>query len=278
MIEIQDITEKLRAEAGDPIAQLTCRLNKIARGESRWDETILSGEFGDMTKQEVFDYYSHPKVRNALLNQLRGRKAIVVQNFTPQYSVLKRHEEGKPIKISGHGRNVDNPEDLSYFAERRAVEFHPVWGKREKEAVVDVDPGATVPFERTKAVVQAVADRMKEVPGVKRVEVDFSGGTGFYVRGKMSGGKSTNRLRALLKDRMADLGPKVSVEQTKRPDWVRLDVSTLHPEGSVRARYSLNKETGLVSVPVKDLATFQRQDALPRRVLGNIPRVEPERK
>ena len=51
---------------------------------------------------------------------------------------------------------------------------------------------------------------------------------------------------------------------------MRLDVSTLHDKGSIKAPYSLDHRTGLVSLPLQDKAhldRFQKSDATIREVL-----------
>jgi hypothetical protein len=75
-------------------------------------------------------------------------------------------------------------------------------------------------------------------------------------------------------------------ELTMRPPkahQVRLDTSTLHNKGALRAPYSINAQTGLVALPLtrRELSTFNPQkDALPSAVQGQefAPGIPKEKK
>jgi len=78
-------------------------------------------------------------------------------------------------------------------------------------------------------------------------------------------------MRKMLEKHLRQLtkkNPELTMSPPKEHQ-VRLDVSTLHDKGSLRAPYSINAQTGLVALPLtrRELTTFDPQkDALPSAV------------
>ena len=251
-------------------------MEKIAGDESRWGELIVDAPGAKLTKKDVFDYYSEPRIRNAILAQVKDREVIVRQSFTPAQVILKRKEKGNFIRINRAGDDVNDPSDLSYFTERRMTEIHPVFRKNEDKLIVDLDPRPEFPFEDTKSYAAEISSFMKKVPGVGSSEVRYSGGRGFYVVGHLKSPVHVDKGRELLKTHLApllDADERLTMGVPQSDGQMRLDLSTFKERGSLRGLYSLNATTGLVSVPVKDVATFDpRKDATIEAVLGRKPK------
>lgn len=251
---------------------------KLALDEKRWNDVLIDAPAGRLTKRDVFNYYSHPKIRKAMLEEMNGRGTIVRQTFAQDRHVLKRNELGRPIRISRDAGGVNDPRDFTYFTERRATEFHPTFGRKEKRLVVDLDPGAYFSFEKTKRVTGQVRDLVSALPGMNGTEVRFSGGRGFYVIGHLKNPMDVDRGRELLKQ---TLRPLVEEDHqltlgVSRDDQMRIDLTPYKEHGSVRGLYSLNALTGLTSMPIKDLAAFQPlRDATIEAVLGGKPQDAP---
>jgi len=233
-----------------------------------------------VTKQEVHDYYSNPVIKQRVLAALANRDLLAIQSRSPDEQIVRRYrKKNEPIR-------VENPEDLDWYSSRRYTEFHPTVGEKTDEVWVDIDPGKNKNTEDTKGPTKFVYDLLRTIPAVKAVELAFSGGRGFHVRGKLDKPRPTNEARGMLQEYLKQL-PERHTEltlKTPRPDEIRLDVSTLHPKGSIRAPYSLNAETGLVAVPLvpSQLEKFNPQkDATPQTVLGKTefaPGIPQERK
>lgn len=253
-------------------------ISKIAgQGEKRWESVIIESPLASLTKKDVFNYYSEPRIRAAVLKDLAGREAIVRQNFTPEFVILKRKEGKNLIRIEQDKKDVNNPKDFSYYIERRTTEFHPVFKTTEPRVVVDLDPRPQFPFEETKRYAGQIADLLKSrFPGVTSTEIRYSGGRGFYVIGNLQKPVHVDKSRRMLKDLLAPLteaDERLTVGVPSTSEQMRLDISPLKRRGSVRGLYSLNANTGLVSVPVKDLAAFDpKKDATIEAVLGRKPR------
>jgi DNA primase len=185
--------------------------------------------------------------------------------------VRRKTPEGGQIMIEEGANGVDNPADYMNWVNQHTVEFHPVHGEEVGHLYVDIDPKGNVPWEKTKEITKGVASVLRGEPDVKGTKIVFSGGRGFYVKAElerpMKVDKARDRLKKLL-DPIAKEVPSVTLG-VPGPSQIRLDVSTLHQAGSLRAEYSINRKTGLVSVPVKSLDSFKKEDASVEKALGS---------
>ena len=220
----------------------------------RWDQVVIKTTEGpDLTKRDVFNYYTDPTIRKKIVEQLKDRPVLAVQTFNPDRSVYRRnHSADKPIAISSASRDAQDATDLGWYAERRFTEFHPVIEKKTDEVWVDIDPGESHTPDTVKPIVKAVNAVVENVPGVKNTQVAYSGGRGYYVKGELDSSASTDAMRKALSKHLKPVIQSYAEATMDTPskDQVRLDISTLHDKGSIRALYSLNKDTGRVSVPV----------------------------
>jgi len=201
-----------------------------------------------MTKKDVLDYYSTPEVRRRLFRELKDKDLLTVMNREPNTPIVRRYrKKDEPIRIP-------TGKDIDWYTSRRYTEFHPTIGKTTNQVWVDIDAGKDVGIEELKPAVRAVQREVQKIPGVNKTDVSFSGGTGFYVRGQLDAERDTNKLERTVKRIMSRLARRKNPYTVTPPekDQIRLDVSTFHDQGSIRAPYSLNSETGLVSVPVRD--------------------------
>lgn len=226
----------------------------------RWNEVIVRAPFGTLTKQDVFDYYSTPRVQKAILDAIENREVVVRQNFAPDASILRRkNRAGNPIK----------QKDLPGLLETRATEIHPTFGKKVDFVLADIDPHG-VSWDKTKTITELVAKTMASHPDVKDVSVRFSGGEGFYVQGKLDKQVSVDSARALSKQILDGIARRPDVTTgVASQGQIRLDTTPLKYRGSIRAPYSLNAETGLVSAPIalKDLAGARKLDFTVKSIL-----------
>lgn len=207
--------------------------------------TIISGPDYTLTKQEVVDYYKDPGVREKLLQHIGSNPVLTVMQRTPGEPIYRRYDAKKqPLLL--------NPQSLDDLTRQRTVEFHSTLGEGTREMWVDLDPGSAVSPGRLKQTVKHVEDVLRKLPQVTNTNIVFSGGRGYHVRAELEKELKTDAARKLLQKTLRPL-------QTSSPDLVdappggtqiRLDTSTFHAKGSVRAPYSLNATTGLVALPV----------------------------
>jgi hypothetical protein len=219
-------------------------------------------------KQDVLDYYGTPHVQTALLRNFYGDSALT----------LVKHDEGEPFyrrNLGGEPIKLNNPSQLKRLLDQRTVEFHPSIGKSTNVIWVDIDPGKDVTTHELKPIVKQIDTILKSIPEVTKTSLAFSGGRGFYVRGHLKDDMDTTKARELLSDKLKPMvarDPKF-VMAPPQSSQIRLDISTLHDKGSIRGLYSLNHETGLVSIPLKrhELDAFDAsKDAKPKKVMGEF--------
>jgi len=228
----------------------------MAKDPARWDEVIVDAPNATLTKQQVHDYYANPKVQNHLLDAVKGRATIIRQSFDPNRVVLRRKDpKGNLIRM--------NAQRLADLNQVRMSEVHQTFGPRVSALVADIDPQENVPWRQTKTIAETVARTMETHPDVKSVDVRFSGGRGFYVQGNLASPMDVNAARKKTKQILHGIAQRDDVTfGVADKDQVRLDMSPLKNKGSIRAPFSLNVETGLVSMPVKlkDLPSAKRTD------------------
>lgn len=227
-----------------------------AKDPKRWQEVIIDAPFARLTKQEVYDYYSTPKIQKAILDAVGHREAVIRQSFAPGQNVLRRKDERGSFVRLDKGR-------LDLWNEKRLSEVHPTFGKTVDKLFADIDPQEDVPWQRTKQITETVAKAMSSRPDVKDVKVRFSGGRGFYVEGKLDAPIGVDHARNLTQQILHGVAQRPDCTLgVAKPGMVRLDTTPLKVRGSVRAPYSLNASTGLVSAPVKieELPNVKKED------------------
>lgn len=242
-------------------------LSKFAKDQG---DILVDGEHAKLTKEEVRSYYMDPKIRGKIIPQLTGRPAMLVQHHGDPV-VRRKDKKGAEIMIEEGAQGPDNPADYVNWVHQHTVEFHPVHGEEVDHLYVDIDPKGNVPWEKTKEITKMVATVLRGEPDVTGAKIVYSGGRGFYVKAPLQQPVKTDKARSRLQKILAQIPEHVPMATLgiPGPSQVRLDTSTLHSKGSLRAEYSINGKTGLVSVPVHDLAGFEKEHATVKRVLGS---------
>ena len=213
-----------------------------------------------LTKQDIAEYYTDPEVRKKLLEQLRGKPLVAVQSLQDGSKVYRRNDSsGKPISI-------DFAKELAWYTDRRFSEFHPAVGKKTDHVWVDVDPGPGRSLDSVKKLTRLVSEQLRDLPGINKTTIAYSGGRGFHVHGELDKSQDVDVLRRRLGDSLKSLAPvgqKIVHDKKPGEGEVRLDVSTLKNTGSLRALYSLNADTGRVAIPLTHsaLSSFKPSDA-----------------
>ena len=218
------------------------------------DETLVDGDHAKLTKSEILDFYMSPKVRRKIMEQITGRPVMLIQHHGDPV-VRRKNPSGEQIVIEEGAKGQDDPSDYLTWVSRHTVEFHPVHGEEVDHLYVDIDPKGNVPWEKTKDITKGVASLLRKEQDVKGARIVYSGGRGFYVKAPLQQpikvDKARERLKRILEPITKEV-PSVTLG-IPGPSQIRLDVSTLHQGGSLRAEYSINGKTGLVSIPVTNL-------------------------
>lgn len=264
--------DRFDAEFADTLMGKTA----AGRDPARWRTPLVHNPHRTLSKRDVFNYYSQPPIREALVGQLRGNPAVIIQKFEGEPTLRRLITPTDPIRITQDAGDVDDPADYQYWIERRAVEFHPVLGEKTDHVFVDIDPKPAISWKDTKRATRLVHDLMADHPAVRGVELRYSGGDGFHVIGQLTGDVHVDDARRLARSIVAPLAaqdPRLTLD-VARPDQIRLDTSTLKQAGSLRGLYSLNLGTGLACRPVEEehLSDFQKEHATIRSILGYVPK------
>ena len=227
------------------------------------------GKKPKLTKFEIAEYYSDPSVRSAILSQIQNKPVMAIHTL-PKGDVVRRNDSrGKPIRITQARNDASNPNDLSWYTDRRFSEFHPTIGNHTRQVWVDIDPGPKRKFEDLKPIVVDVDNALQKIPEVRNTRITYSGDRGFHIRGTLHKKKLTSEMRAKIDSHLKTLRIPGTVARTPKGEEVRLDTSTLHNKGALRAEYSLNSNTGRVAVPLtqRELRGFKPEQAEVGRIL-----------
>lgn len=245
-------------------------LSELYKSAKDKDEILVDGEHAKLTKSQVSDYYMDPRTRKRIIPQLTGRPAMLIQHH-PDPVVRRKDKKGAEIMIEEGANGPDNPADYVNWVSQHTVEFHPVHGEEVDHLYVDIDPKGNVPWEKTKEITKMVATVLRGEPDVTGARVVYSGGRGFYVKAPLQQPIGTDKARARLQKLLAQIPEHIPMATLgiPGPSQVRLDTSTLHQSGSLRAEYSINGKTGLVSMPVHHLDKFEKTDATIEKALGS---------
>lgn len=235
----------------------------MAKDPKRWDDVIIQSPYATLTKKDVHEYLTSPKIKKAILAAVGNREAVIRQSFDKDRTVLRRKDpKGKYIRL--------NPERYEAWAAKRLTEVHPTFGKRVRTLVADIDPKPGVPWKRVRGITETVAKTIGGHPDVESVGIQYSGGDGFYVLGQIREPIHVDTARHLTQKLLGNLANRDDVTLgVAEPGNIRLDTTPLHVRGSIRAPYSLNAETGLVAAPIKmeDLATVKKTDFTVNKIL-----------
>jgi len=213
-----------------------------------------------VTEKMIYEYYD--SIKHKMIPFMKG-KDIMLFIKTDGTVIKRKNSGGKPIRIN-------NEKDFEKHLSGRTIEWHITYGKRTDKYVVDLDPHEEFKnFEKVKDYAARVGRLLKRQPEVTKVTYRFSGNRGIYVEAQLKGKMDIDRARKKLKELLDEEFKDDLNVTTKlaRPDQMRLDVSTFHYKGSIKAPYSLSGKTGLASIPIKDLKGFKKEHARIDRVL-----------
>jgi hypothetical protein len=218
-------------------------------------DVVIESEFGKLTKKQIYDYF------NSIKDKLPFGSKIFIVVKTDKGPVLKRNTDGKPMILTEELFNEIN--------HGRTVEIHKVIDNKNIDYFfVDIDPREEVPFKKVKQVTKDLYEFLEGWDMVKDLSVQFSGNRGFHILGKLKQKMDVDDLRHtlinLLEEFISTSGyTGLTTGITHDPKMIRLDVSTLKHNGSIKIPYSLSWKTGLIALPVKieKIDEFEKEDA-----------------
>jgi len=208
-----------------------------------WDEILIqrkptspSGRAVKITRGKILGHYM--KFRGQIWPFLKGQNVMVIIAAGKNNFVRRRNgPDGKYIKLTKL-KGADDPRSFEYWIKRRVVEFHPtLMNKRTRLVWVDLDAHESKGDQAMKKALK----KMKSVtPKVKRV-------LGMHVEGVLPSARDVDGFRARLRDALHEAfqdDADIVAKGAARPGQVKLDTSTLHRLGSLRAPFSMTVEGG----------------------------------
>jgi len=211
-----------------------------------WGEVLISRDGKRMTRKQIRDYY----VRNEkkIWPFLEGQTVSII--FAPKRNTFVRRRkgpDGKYIKLT-RLKGIDDPRSFEYWINRRVIEFHVVLTTKTSPILwLDLDMHKTRTKESRKkllAKMKRAVPKLKEAfaeMGVKDVHVYTSGKDGIHLSGNLPSHRKVDttrkKFRAVL-DKTFEGNDGFTTGPAKSGQ-IRLDTTTFHYLGSLRAPYSL---------------------------------------
>lgn len=210
-----------------------------------WDQVLVRHGRTVKRRGQIRDYYM--REGRKMLPYLKGHDVLVVLGLAPGNTVIRRKgRDGKPIRIDKL-RGIDDPRSIEYWANRRAIEFHPTIKQKTKWIWVDIDPHWRGSGQK-RYVHQLARDAIPKIKRAMRshykgrIKVYDSGKEGYHVEMRLQNAVDVDVARRRLRDKLRDIfsGDERFTTGIAKPGQIRLDVTTLKKTGSIRAPYSMS--------------------------------------
>ena len=261
LVEDPEYYQKLRAVEGvvGPYRLIRTKPNPhpFHTRHHNWDEVLIDHDGRRLTRGQILAYYK--KNENNIWPFLQGQTVMVILATKQNEFVRRRHgSRGSFIKLTKL-KGIDDPKSFEYWIHRRAIEFHPtLTSKRTPILWLDLDMHSTKSPETRKKLLttmKASAPNLKRIFnefGVEKVHMYDSGSAGIHLEGNLEKPKSVDALRKSFTRRLSESFEDDHTFTTgiAAPGQIRLDTTTLHRLGSLRAPYSMTVY-GVPKLPIR---------------------------
>ena len=216
-----------------------------------WKEVLIQKDGKRITRRQIRDHYW--KNRKKIWPFLEGQTILVVMAPKKNEFVLirKRGSDDKYIKLTKLD-GIDDERSFEYWINRRVVEFHPVLtGKKTPILWLDIDIHSKTKAGRTplRAAAKKAFPKLRKIMrqfGVVKVYAYDSGIDGYHLEGGLKIPRGVDKLRkdftAALTAAFAD--SPIFTTGIAQPGQIRLDTTTMHTLGSLRAPHSFTVAGG----------------------------------
>lgn len=212
-----------------------------------WGEILIERKGKKLTRKKIRDYYK--RVQKKIWPFLEGQTVMVI--FAPSKNTFVRRRNdpsGKHIRLTKL-EGIDDPKSYEYWINRRVVEFHPVLTSKMTDLLwLDLDMHETKSPKLRKRLLGAMkrsVPKLKKVfnrLGVKKVYVYDSGTDGgIHLEGMLPKKRNVDTVRKELRKLLDDVfeGDEMFTTGMAKSGEIRLDTTTFHRLGSLRAPYSM---------------------------------------
>lgn len=220
--------------------------------EHDFSEVLIDLNGVNLTRQNIISHYK--KFEKKMWPYIKGQTVMVVLAPKKNRFVLRRKGPDKQyIKITKK-EGIDDPRSLEYWVMRRAVEFHVVLTSKKTPLFwVDLDMHSTkdkalrIKLRRKMLSSLPTIKSAMQSLGAKKVVAFDSGQGGMHVEGVLSQPKDVDILRRRLRKALSiafEADPSFTTG-IPNPGQIRLDTTTLHQLGALRAPYSMTVTGGV---------------------------------
>lgn len=217
--------------------------------EHNWKEVLIHKGRKRFTRKQILKHYEDN--RKKIWPHLKNQMVMVIIAPSKNRFVRRRKTGSSPetyihlTKLDG----IEDPKSFEYWINRRTVEFHPVISGASTDRLwVDLDMHKTKNKANKASLLRkmkASAPKIKKVMrsmGVSRPIVYNDGAGGIHIEGKLVRKKNVNKLRRDFRAALSAAFEDDPVFTTglAGTGQIRLDTTTLHRLGSLRAPYSFS--------------------------------------
>ena len=234
------------------------------------DLVIKKGEFSKGIKEiDIWNYYSG--IKDKLIPELKGRDLFVVIAPKAGQELFIRHPYDKKSEFI----RINNSNDFEQYHSGKTVEYHRTSPSTTDEAVFDFDPGPQADFKDIKNAVNLCLEFIKKQNIFKKdKEIRFTGSRGFHITTYLKSKKKIESIKKDIEDLLKEYfkDNKDVVIATNKPPGkkVNIDLSQMKVNGGHISPYSLRIKTGLVCMPIKNIDSFNKEDATLKKIYKKL--------
>jgi len=209
-----------------------------------------------LREKDIYEHWMEHK--DDVLEYVDGRNVMEVRLLDRGDVIYIRRapKTGEPLKLT-----AQNYEDV---ITGRTVEIHAEFREKDDLGYIDIDPH-DVDFKKTKKVTAEVYEVLKRLKEVENLSVVFSGHQGFHIfiffKTKWNIDNMRKFLRELMDEKFGDRDDLTT--SLASSGQIRLDTTLVKRRGTFKVPYSLDRRTGLTSLPIKpsEILKFRRTQA-----------------
>ncbi len=218
-----------------------------------WNEVLIEHDGKRLTRGQIRDYYK--SIQSKIWPFLKNQTVMII--FSPSKNVFVRRRKdpsGQHIRLTKL-EGIDDPKSFEYWINRRVIEFHPVLtSKMTRLLWLDLDIHQTKDGALRKRMLykmKSIIPKLKKAfvkMGVHKIYVYDSGtGGGFHLEGMLPQKRNVDVARKQFSKILNDIffdDDDITTGLAKSGQ-IRLDTTTFHYLGSLRAPYSMTVTGGV---------------------------------
>ena len=216
------------------------------------DTIIIQNEFYPFGLKQIKTYNYYMRNKNIILRQLKDRDIIIFFCVNKNEFIAKRRtKENTFIQLT--------PDNYGIILSGRTISIHSTMNQKESFGIIDLDYHD---FNVLKQTTAEIYDYLYKNHN-KKLEIRFTGKTGFHIIYKLDQLTDINEIRETLKTKLKDLTPKYTLYEKRNPKTVNMDLSPNKFRGGFITLHCISI-LGLrcMTINRKELPSFDRKTAI----------------